>query len=177
MGDRFATIDMGCGLRTQAASVNREPYLRAAVPLSVGQLGPYVTQCRLSPWAEAYLRTKWHLDPCNRLSSTIDQSYRQTERTGQRSRSIGPVTVAPKQVVKVTWQKVASPPHTVVQSHSPCGANVHMLFVPTRVDIQNDISIGSAVLAGSLSWQTDRKTDRPTDHANPCGKRTKDKTV
>jgi len=92
MGDRFATIDMGRGLRTQAllpASVNREPYLGAAVPLSVGQLGPHLTQCRLSPWPEAYLCTKWHLDPSNRLA-TIRQRYRQADRTGQRSRSIGP---------------------------------------------------------------------------------------
>jgi len=34
----------------------------------------------------AYLRTKWHLDPSDRLPATIHQRYRQT---GQRSRSIG----------------------------------------------------------------------------------------
>jgi len=27
-------------------------------PLGEGELGPHLTQC---PWAEAYLRTKWHL--------------------------------------------------------------------------------------------------------------------
>ena len=45
MGDRLATIDMGRKLR--------------AVPLLGGELGPHVTQCG---WAEAYVRTKWHLD-------------------------------------------------------------------------------------------------------------------
>ena len=65
MGDRIATIDMGrkvCG---------------GTVPLSVGELGLHLTQCRL---AEAYLRTKWHLDPSNRLT-TIRQHYRQTGQT------------------------------------------------------------------------------------------------
>jgi len=50
MGDHFATIDMGRGLRTQAAvpaSVNCEPYVAAVVPLSVGELSPHLTQCRL----------------------------------------------------------------------------------------------------------------------------------
>jgi len=54
MGDRIATIDMGrkvCG---------------GTVPLSVGELGLHLTQCRL---AEAYLRTKWHPDPSNRLAT------------------------------------------------------------------------------------------------------------
>jgi len=41
----------------------------AAVPLSVA-------------WAEAYLRTKWHPDPSNRLA-TIHQRYRQSRQTGQ----------------------------------------------------------------------------------------------
>jgi len=31
-----------------------------------GELGPHLTQCRL---AEAYLRTKWHLDPSSRLAT------------------------------------------------------------------------------------------------------------
>jgi len=34
---------------------------------------------------------------------------------------------------------------------------------PTGVHNQNGISIGSAVLQGSLVWQTDRQTDRHTD--------------
>jgi len=32
-----------------------------------GELGPHVTQCSLA-WAEAYLRTKWHLDPSSPLA-------------------------------------------------------------------------------------------------------------
>ena len=32
-----------------------------------GELGPHVTQCGL---AEAYYRTKWHLDPSSRLATT-----------------------------------------------------------------------------------------------------------
>jgi len=40
----------------------------AAVPLSVGgKLDPHLTQYR---WAEAYLHTKWHLDPSNHLATT-----------------------------------------------------------------------------------------------------------
>jgi len=35
---------------------------RAAVPLSVGELGPYLTQCGL--------RTKSHVDPSSRLATT-----------------------------------------------------------------------------------------------------------
>ena len=46
MGDSLATIDM-----------NKK--VEAAVPLSMGKLGPHVTNVA---WAEAYLRTKWHLD-------------------------------------------------------------------------------------------------------------------
>jgi len=53
MGDRLATIDMGRKLR--------------AVPLLGGELGPHVTQCG---WAEAYVRTKWHLDPSSCLAAT-----------------------------------------------------------------------------------------------------------
>ena len=72
MGDRFATIGMGRGLRTQAAlpaSVNPEPYFAAAVLLLWGgELGPHLTQCGLG---EADLRTKWQLDPSSRLA-TID---------------------------------------------------------------------------------------------------------
>jgi len=38
--------------------------------------------------AEAYLRAKFHLDPSNRLA-TIHQLHRQTDRTAQRTDSIG----------------------------------------------------------------------------------------
>jgi len=50
MGDRFATIDMGRGLRTQVsvpASVNPEPYLGDCCALSMGEMGPHLTQCGL----------------------------------------------------------------------------------------------------------------------------------
>jgi len=52
MGDRLATIDMG----------------RKDVPLS-GGAGPHLTQCGLDPWADIYLRTKWHLDPSSPLAT------------------------------------------------------------------------------------------------------------
>jgi len=39
------------------------------VPLSVGDLGPHLTQCRLG--RRLYLRTKWHLNPSSRLA-TVD---------------------------------------------------------------------------------------------------------
>jgi len=67
MGDRWATIDMG-------RKVGADVYLY------VGWAG---SPSNIVAWAEAYLRTKWHLDPSNRLA-TIHQSYRQTDRqTGQ----------------------------------------------------------------------------------------------
>jgi len=44
--------------------------LGAAVPLfRRGQLGPHVTQYGMA-WAEAYPRTKWHLDPYGRFATT-----------------------------------------------------------------------------------------------------------
>ena len=52
MGDRLATIDMG-------------RKVGAAVPLSVG------SWVSIFIWAEAYLRTKWHLDPSSRLATMI----------------------------------------------------------------------------------------------------------
>ena len=48
--------------------------------------------------AEAYLRAKFRLDPSNRFA-TIRQRYRPTDRTGQRSDSVGRTvlqTVCPK---------------------------------------------------------------------------------
>ena len=50
--------------------------------------------------AEAYLHSKWHLDPSSYLA-TIHQRYRQTAQTGQRSRSIGR-TVTCKGLSKIT---------------------------------------------------------------------------
>ena len=38
-------------------------------PFRGGELGPHLTQ-----WVEAYLRTKWHLDPSN-LLAIIRQHY------------------------------------------------------------------------------------------------------
>jgi len=37
-----------------------------AVPLSVGELDPHLTQCRLG--RDLYLRNKWHPDPSSRLA-------------------------------------------------------------------------------------------------------------
>jgi len=64
MGDGLATIDMG-------------RKVGAAMSLSVG--GSWVPTQHNVAWAEAYLHTKWHLDPCNRLA-TIHQRYRQRHR-------------------------------------------------------------------------------------------------
>ena len=78
MGDRFANIDMGYGLRMHA------PYETTKVgdggllwPFSWGRAPNSVA------WAEVYLRTKWHLDTSNRLA-TIHQRYRQTDRQTHR---------------------------------------------------------------------------------------------
>jgi len=58
MGDRLATIDMG-------------RKVVGAVPLSMGGAESPSGTLFVVAWAEAYLRTKWHLDPSNRLA-TID---------------------------------------------------------------------------------------------------------
>ena len=63
MGDRLATIDMG-----------RKWW--AAVPRFRGELVSIYSVA----WAEAYLRTKWHLDAFNRLA-TIHRRQEQTDRT------------------------------------------------------------------------------------------------
>jgi len=52
MGDRFVTIDMGRKLE--------------AVPL-MGE--NWISRQHNVAWDEAYLRTKWHLDPSNRLAT------------------------------------------------------------------------------------------------------------
>jgi len=62
------------------AGVRKQQTWGGAVPLSVG---------RADIGAEAYLRTKWRLDPSNRLTNTLTL-LRQTDRTGQRSDGIGP---------------------------------------------------------------------------------------
>jgi len=81
------------------------------VPLFVcGGAGSHLAQCGLG--RETYLRTKWHLDPSNRLA-TIHQRDRQRDRidrTGQRSDSIGRTflqTVAPKKLGKFNKAKIS----------------------------------------------------------------------
>jgi len=72
MGDRLAVIDMDRKVKG------------AAVPPFLG--GGAGSPSNNVAWAEAYLRTKWHLDPCSRLA-TIHQRHRQTDRqTGQGDR-------------------------------------------------------------------------------------------
>ena len=63
------------------------------MPLSVGKLGPHQHNVAWAP-AEAYLRTKWHLDPCSR-SATIHQRYRQ-DSGSQRSDSKGQIVLQKK---------------------------------------------------------------------------------
>jgi len=50
----------------------------------VGELRSHLTECRRSRLADAYLHTKWHLNPSNRLA-TIHRLHRQdsTGQTGQ----------------------------------------------------------------------------------------------
>ena len=61
MGDRLATVDMG---RKQGL----------LCPFPWRELGSRHNVA----WGEAYLRTKWHLDPTNRLA-TLHQRHRQTD--------------------------------------------------------------------------------------------------
>jgi len=53
------------------------PKSGAAVPLLGRELGYHLTQCAC---AKAYLCTKWHLDPSNRLA-TIYQRYKTDRQT------------------------------------------------------------------------------------------------
>jgi len=66
MGDRLATIDVG------------QKVGEADAPLSVGEGAGSPSNTMLP--GEAYLRTKWHTDPSNRLA-TIHQRYSQTGHT------------------------------------------------------------------------------------------------
>ena len=77
MGDRLATVDMGRKLGAAAVRC-LFPWVRPE-----GQL--YGSPSNIDAWAEAYLGTKWHHDPSNRLA-TIHQRYSQTDR-----QDIGPV--------------------------------------------------------------------------------------
>ena len=47
------------------------------MPLFVAELGPHLTQHNATG-VEAYLRTKWHLDPSNRLCAGMFQTDRTT---------------------------------------------------------------------------------------------------
>jgi len=53
-----------------------EKWRGTAVPLSVRELDPHLTQCRLG---RGLPPTKWHLDPSNRLA-TIHERYSQRDR-------------------------------------------------------------------------------------------------
>jgi len=71
MGDRLATIDMG-------------RKLAGGYSLSVAG-GAGSLSIAMSPtWAEAYLCTKWHLNPSNRLA-ILHQRYRQTDKQTDRT--------------------------------------------------------------------------------------------
>jgi len=64
MGDRLATIDM-------CRKVGM-----AAVPLSVGELGPHLTQCRLGRGVPPYQVASWSIQPFGRNIPAL-----QTDRT------------------------------------------------------------------------------------------------
>jgi len=55
MGDRLATVDMG-----------RKKIGGGSAPFGTGSSVPMQHN---ATWAEAYLRTKWHLDPSSRLAT------------------------------------------------------------------------------------------------------------
>jgi len=67
MGDRLATIDMG-------------RKVGAAVPLSVGQLDPHLTQYGLRRGLPPYQVVPWSIQPFGYNTP----SYRHTRQTGQR---------------------------------------------------------------------------------------------
>ena len=57
----------------------------------------------------------------------------------------------------------------IASSYAGIWTSCNTLFIgPTRVQNANGNLIISAISAGSLVWQTDRATDRPTDHATQC---------
>jgi len=85
MGDRLATVDMG---RKVGGGI--------LCPFPLGGAG---SPSNSVAWAEAYLHTKWHLDPSSRLATIHNVTDRQDRQTGQQSHSIGRpllVTVAQK---------------------------------------------------------------------------------
>jgi len=75
MGDHFAIIDMGQN------DMGRE--VGVGVPLSAGELGPHLTQSRLSRGLPPYQVASGSIQPLGHNTPTL-----QTDRTGQ---DIGPV--------------------------------------------------------------------------------------
>ena len=71
MDDRLATIDMG-------------RKVGAVVPLSVGELGPYLTQCRRGRGLPPYI--KWQLIHPTVWPQCTNVTDRQDRQTGQGSR-------------------------------------------------------------------------------------------
>jgi len=61
---RLATTDIGRKLGAVPLGF-RERGAGSCAHLGDEELGPHLTQCRIG---RAYLRTKWHLDPCSRLA-------------------------------------------------------------------------------------------------------------
>ena len=78
------------------ATTDRPMGRKLECPFRGGELCPHLT---LATRAEAYLHTKFHVDPSNRLA-TIHQRYRHDRQTGQWSDSIG------RTVLQTVAQKV-----------------------------------------------------------------------
>jgi len=74
MGDRLATIDMGRKVGVALPYFGGgcvDPSSRLACTLDMGRkVGAAVPLFGGEAWAEAYLLTKWHLDPSSRLAKT-----------------------------------------------------------------------------------------------------------
>jgi len=67
--------------------------------------GGVESQSNSVTWAEAYLLTKWHLDPSNRLA-TIRQRYSHTDRTDRQDRQRSYSTV--RTILKTVSRKLLS---------------------------------------------------------------------
>jgi len=93
VGSPLTQCRLGRGLpQYQVASWSIQPFghNRHWPKIGGGELCPFMRGAG-SPsniCAEAYLHTKWHLDPSTHLA-TIHQCHGQTKQTGQRSDSIG----------------------------------------------------------------------------------------
>jgi len=73
----------------------------------MGKLDPRVTQCGL---AEAYLRTRWHLDPSSRLATT------------DMGRKLG-VGALPFEVMEWSWVRVK---HSVARAETYLRSKWHL---------------------------------------------------